>query len=68
MTAFPLGASVTLEQLEGDPHPVHAVLRERESVSWLPVLGGWLVTRRDLALAAMRDAEDDERHAGDLAG
>jgi cytochrome P450 len=25
-------------------------------VSWLPALGGWLVTRRDLALRVMRDA------------
>jgi cytochrome P450 len=53
--AFPIGAGVTLEQLTGDPHPVHARLREREPVSWLPALGGWLVTRRDLALAVMRD-------------
>jgi len=53
--AFPLGAAVTLAQLEQDPHPVLARLREHEPVSWLPVLGGWLVTRRDLALQAMRD-------------
>jgi cytochrome P450 len=63
--AFPLGASVTLEQLEQDPHPVHARLREREPVSWLPVLNGWLVTRHDLALTVMRDADtytvDDPR-------
>jgi cytochrome P450 len=30
-------------------------LREREPVSWLPALGCWLITRRDLALQAMRD-------------
>src|SRR3954453_14798450 len=64
-TAFPLGAEVTLAALEEDPHPVHARLREREPVSWLPVLGGWLITRRDLALAAMRDPAtftvEDER-------
>ena len=53
---FPLGAAVTLADLEGDPHPVLARLREREPVSWLPALGGWLVTRRDLALRVMRDA------------
>jgi len=53
--AFPLGAAVTLAQLEQDPHPVLARLREHEPVSWLPALGGWLVTRRDLALQAMRD-------------
>ena len=54
--AFPLGAAVTLDELEQDPHPALARLREREPVSWLPALDGWLVTRHDLALAAMRDA------------
>src|SRR5215212_6256633 len=63
--AFPGGAAVTLAQLELDPHPVLSRLREREPVSWLPALGGWLVTRRGLALEAMRDSEpftvDDPR-------
>ena len=54
---FPLGAGVTLEQLDQDPHPVLAALREREPVSWLPALEGWLVTRYDLAVHVMRDAE-----------
>ena len=62
---FPLGAGVTVAGLEGDPHSLLAHLRTREPVSWLPALDGWLVTRRDLALAAMRDAEtftvDDPR-------
>jgi cytochrome P450 len=53
--AFPLGAAATLAELEEDPHPLLARLREREPVSWLPVLDGWLVTRRDLALQVMRD-------------
>ena len=53
---FPLGAAVSVEQLEGDPHALLARLRDDEPVSWLPAIGGWLVTRRDLALAAMRDA------------
>jgi cytochrome P450 len=53
---FPLGATVTVEQLEGDPHALLARLRDAEPVSWLPAIGGWLVTRRDLALTAMRDA------------
>jgi cytochrome P450 len=63
--AFPIGAATTLEELEDDPHPLLARLRAREPVSWVPALGAWLVTRRDLALAAMRDAEtftvDDPR-------
>ena len=51
-----LGAAVTLEQLELDPHPVLARLRAREPVAWIPALNGWLVTGRDLALRVMRDA------------
>jgi cytochrome P450 len=63
--AFPLGAAATLEELEADPHPLLARLREREPVSWLPALAAWVVTRRDLALEVMRDDEtftvDDPR-------
>ncbi len=53
---FPIGASATIEELEGSPHALLTRLREREPVSWLPAIGGWLVTRREEALAAMRDA------------
>jgi cytochrome P450 len=53
---FPLGAGVTIAGLEADPHALLACLRASEPVSWLPAIDGWLVTRRDLALAAMRDA------------
>ena len=53
---FPIGAAVTTEQLDRDPHPVHLRLRATEPVSWLPCLDGWLITRHDLALEAMRDA------------
>jgi cytochrome P450 len=52
---FPLGANVRLAQLERDPHALLARLREREPVSWIPVLDGWLVTRHDLAIGVMRD-------------
>jgi cytochrome P450 len=65
MPGFPIGAAATLEELEADPHPLLARLRETEPVSWLPALGGWLVTRRDLAMQAMRDPDaftvDDPR-------
>jgi cytochrome P450 len=53
---FPLGATVTLERLDLDPHSLLAQLREREPVSWLPALDGWLVTSHDLALEVMHDA------------
>jgi cytochrome P450 len=51
-----MGAAAGLEELEVDPHALLARLREHEPVSWLPALGGWLVTRRDLALKTMRDS------------
>jgi hypothetical protein len=54
--AFPLGARATVEELEDSPYALLAALREREPVSWLPALDGWLVTRRDLALEVMQDA------------
>ncbi|GGV34873.1 cytochrome P450 [Actinomadura cremea] len=53
---FPVGAAVTVADLEDDPHPFLARLRAAEPVSWLPVLGGWLVTSHALAVRVMRDA------------
>ena len=63
---FPIGTSATIAELEGpSPHALHDRLRAAEPVSWLPVLDGWLVTRRDLVSHVMRDAEtytvDDPR-------
>ncbi|NUR76517.1 MAG: cytochrome P450 [Thermoleophilia bacterium] len=45
-----------MEELEADPHPLLARLRECEPVSWLPALECWLVTGHDLTLQVMRDA------------
>jgi cytochrome P450 len=65
VTSFPIGAEVTLEELESDPHPLLARLRAEEPVSWLPALERWVVTRRDLVLQVMRDSKtftvDDPR-------
>ena len=62
---FPLGAAVTTADLDGSPHRLLRTLREQEPVSWLPALGGWLVTSHDLASRVMRDSElftvDDPR-------
>jgi hypothetical protein len=52
----PLGAELTLSELDTDPHAALARLRDSEPVSWVPVLDGWLVTRRDLCIEVMRDA------------
>jgi cytochrome P450 len=54
-----------MRDLDGELHPVLQRLRASEPVSWLPVLGGWLVTRRDLAQRVLRDSQtftvDDPR-------
>ncbi len=64
-TRYPRGAALTLETLDADPYDSLARLRELEPVSWLAVLDGWLVTRRDLCIEVMRDASrftvDDPR-------
>ena len=48
-------AAPSIAELAGDPHPVLARLRDEQPVCWVPELDGWLVTRRDLVLEAMRD-------------
>ena len=46
----------TLPELERNPHPTFARLRETDPVAWIEPLGAWVVLRRDLALTAMRDS------------
>lgn len=54
---YPIGAKITLADLEGDIYPLLHRLRVQEPVSWVPVLKSWLVTNRDLAIKVMRDAQ-----------
>lgn len=65
LTTFPIGSSITIDELTESPYTALARLREHEPVSWLPCLNAWWVTRRDLAIEAMVDAEtftvDDDR-------
>jgi cytochrome P450 len=60
-----LGADLTLAEIEREPYRALERLREEEPVSWVPALGGWLVTRRELCIEVMRDPErftvDDPR-------
>ena len=60
MTAIPAPGepliSITLAELDADPYPALASLRERTPVAWIPALDGWLVTRRNLCIDVMRDA------------
>jgi len=57
--------SVTLAELESDPHPALARLRATAPACWVPVLGAWLVTGYDLAVGVLRDSRtftvDDPR-------
>lgn len=36
---------ITLEDLERDPYPIYARLRDQEPVTWVPAVQLWLVTR-----------------------
>lgn len=62
---FPLGNAARRTDLALDPHPTLRRLRQAEPVSWCPDLDGWLVTDRELVIAALRDTEsftvDDPR-------
>ncbi len=40
-----LGEGVSLEDLERDPYPIYARLRDEEPCSWVPAVKLWLVTR-----------------------
>ena len=54
-----------MADLEADPHPVLARLRDAAPVCWVPVLDAWLVTGYQLAVDVLRDARtftvDDPR-------
>lgn len=41
--------------LERDFHGSLAAVRSAEPVSWVPALGGWLITGRDLVVSVLRD-------------
>ena len=43
--AMTLGETISLEDLEADPYPMYARLRDVEPVSWVPAVQLWLVTR-----------------------
>ncbi len=54
---YPRGAALTLDDLTlaGREHVLDEV-REHEPVTWMPALGGWLVTSRDAARAVLSPA------------
>lgn len=48
-------AAVTVEQLEADPYPIYAELREHAPVAYMPCLDVWMVTSWALVEAACTD-------------
>ncbi len=54
--SFPLGHDITLEELDRDPYPVFARLREHEPISWVPALNMWYVVRYEDVRTALFDA------------
>jgi cytochrome P450 len=53
---FPLGHAITLEELDTDPYPVFARLREQEPISWLPALNMWYVVGYENVRMALLDS------------
>lgn len=49
-------ADIVADDLDRVPHEVWARLRMTAPVVWVPAVGGWVVTTRELAAAVMRDA------------
>ena len=54
---FPMGHEISLEELDRDPYPVFARLREREPISWVPALGMWYVVRYEDVREALFDSK-----------
>ncbi len=52
---YPVGASASIQELSGNVHPTLARLRASEPVSWLPSLGGWLVTDHAMVSSILRN-------------
>lgn len=49
-------STVTVDQLEEDPHPALARLRATTPVAWLDDLEGWIVTKRGLCIEVLTDS------------
>jgi len=52
---FPIGHSVTLQELDRDPYPVFARLAAHEPLSWIPALDMWYVVGYEDVRAALMD-------------
>ena len=55
-------ATITVEDLERDPYPIYAYLREHEPVAYMPCLDVWMITRWDDVAAASVDTNSFPAH------
>lgn len=55
-TRFPLGASISIAQLERDPYPFFAEVREREPLTWVEALKMWYLTGYDDVRRVLMDS------------
>jgi len=53
---FPLGHDITLDELDRDPYPVFARLRQREPITWLPALNMWYIVGYEDVRTALFDS------------
>jgi cytochrome P450 len=53
--SFPVGSSVSLEELARDPYPTYARMQSDEPVSWVPALGMYYVVRYDDVQAMLQE-------------
>ena len=52
---FPIGHEITLAELDSNPYPAFARLREREPISWIPAVNMWYVVGYEDVRTALLD-------------
>lgn len=55
-------SSITVEDLERDPYPIYAYLRDNAPVAYIPCLDVWMITRWDDVAAASIDTRSFPAH------
>lgn len=52
---FPIGHQITLNELDCNPYPAFARLREREPISWIPAVNMWYIVGYEDVRTALLD-------------
>jgi cytochrome P450 len=53
--SFPIGSTVTLEELTRDPYPTYSRMQSEEPISWVSALGMYYVVRYEDVLTVLKD-------------